>query len=241
MTIIRFSASVEVSDIASFCAGVLEILRYWRDVHTHEETWITENVNRDFFGKTINLEEFDLGNTYYEFDKETFKTEYIKAHISQSGLDKFYRCPECGSLSEDNTYCTGCGEELDSPDSVDDEDVVEEFIDFIDFSAMEISLVQTALKGRIFRDYEISLSGVISDILEKVEFYIEKLENSPTNLDKLTSTIEALSLAHTSGEIFKDYLERGMYGFEVEQILNVRENGIESEFDREDIKEWLEG
>jgi hypothetical protein len=191
------------------------------------------------WGDTISLDIFDLSNTYFHFDKETFKVKYVKAWMSYNGISEGWTCPECGAMTEDNSYCTCCGGEIEDPQEMDTEEIVDYYMECVDFSEMEINLVKEALRGNIFNDYCISLAGVISEVLERVEFYIEKLENSDSNMDKMTSLIQALSIAHVHGEIFQDYIDRGMYNFDSEQILNIRENGLESEFDREVIKEWL--
>lgn len=217
-----YSEPVAVVDVPSLISGVLETLRFWRDAHTHPETWAKNWLVDD----DINLDYIELSNQYFFVDMDRFKLELAK--LATADLPPFYCC-ECGGEG-DEPEC--CGEPCSSQ-------APEDYVGCMDFSTIPYAHILEVMKEYAFPIYEAGVSPVIEGVLEEVEYYITKIEGAEDNYDRLSAAIEALSLAHTNGDIFGDYLGRGMYNIEWSDILGMRERGIISFFSPEEVKEYL--
>lgn len=225
---IRVSYPVDVVDVASLYKGVLNTLRGWRDVHTYAPIWAAQWA-ADY--DNINVDEMTVGCSHYKIDKDVIKLALVKLQMERDNVASFY-CPECGAEGDENV-CEECGEQAYAQDA-------DFFVDITDFSAIPAHDFVKVLETDGFPIAERGLRYVIDGVLEEVEYYIEKMENSTNTFDMVAAMIEALGLAHTSGDIFEDYINYGMYGIDFDDILNIRENGLIAYFTPEDVKEFLD-
>lgn len=225
----RYSGPVEAVTVSEFFQGVLNTLRYWRDVHTQADTWAAQWLMDG--ENMVNMDEVRFASGCYEIPLDVIKKGIVEIQMERDRVSPFY-CFECGGEGEDRT-CDECGAECSEQDA-------EFFLEITDFSSIPAFIVTKALEVYGFRFAEDALQYLIGGVLEDVNNYIEKLEKAETAYDKLAAMIQALSLAHTSGDIFEDYLHYGMYSMDWDDILNIRENGLISHFTAEEVKEFLE-
>lgn len=233
---IRYSLPVDVMDPGTFVEGVLETLRYWRDIHTHAPSWAKSWVEHLEGETNISLKDINCENGYFSYPKSDLKEDIInimKELNAFAGMREFY-CPNCGCEQDESSECEECGEE--TYNQLD----VETLVECHDWDALEYDHILRAFERFVFPVYQEALEYVICDVLENVNHYINKIESAESKFDKLTACIQALSIAHVNGEIFDDYLHYGTTNLTFEEVLDARENGISALYDTKELKEYLD-
>lgn len=218
---------VLVETVGDFVQGVINTLKYWRNIHTEPNAWLNAWVPD--MRSTVNLNEVGFSNSYFDYDTAQLIEDIAEIVAMEN---KLFYCCECGSEYEEDGECEDCGELLFQYDT-------EYFVEVMDITSIDTDIFTSVAINKVFPVYQEAIAPFICDVLENINYLINKIESAENNFDKLAAVIEALGIAHCNGEIFEDYI---MYTMDMEfsDILNIRENGITSFFESDDVKAFMD-
>ena len=104
----------------------------------------------------------------------------------------------------------------------------------------ELSLfdAERVTREYVFPRYFDALSPLTLPITETLREYMLELEQTQTNEERVRWLVKALAVAHVHGNVFEDY-GSSVSDFDFSDFDNLRNNGLESMFSREEVIEYL--
>lgn len=104
----------------------------------------------------------------------------------------------------------------------------------------ELSLfdAERVTKEYLFPRYFDALSPLTLPITETLREYMLELEQTQTNEERVRWLVKALAVAHVHGNVFEDYGST-VSDFDFNDFNNLRNNGLESMFSRDEVIEYL--
>jgi len=224
-----------------FIHGVTTALRYWLLCHTDPDIWTRGWIN-DQLGYTEYMDTLlthGISNHYFEIDVKKLATK----QLALEWLDVHSQCPECETICEYGFEECECddsdGDNWESPDL----DIFIEWLDDFDSimyveDNLKYTCIEEALKTDGFEIYRERITQWTSGVEEECKEAIEAIENAESNQDKLVNAMAACGILHVNGNILKDYGEE--IGFEYWQLNQIREDGLISMLDPDELREWIE-
>lgn len=227
------SASIENLVIA-----IKNSLQYWLDIHTNPVAWANEWTECEDWKYLLESQPI-LENNYFTFDLEAACSKQLaKEYIHDNEV---IRCTSCNCLLFQGWDC----EECDNPDydSLSDDDL-EELTEWlqdmgIDSDGIQESIIRDAMIYEGFQVYQDALESTIRSVVEEVQEALQRYDTLETNEDRLFWAMNASAILHINGNICTDYGDR--IGLDYQFVCSYRDNGLESVFSKEEIREYING
>jgi hypothetical protein len=224
----------ETLTIEQYIEAVENALQYWLDVHTIAEKWAEERIIDDDAEYTFK-ESPVIKNNYFTFD---WKKSALR-QMAENQKHLYNVCPNCGCINEDG-YEDCCEE----PEAGEEPSVEELMYWFDDIEAIpdERALLDS-LENEGFKVYQEALGPIIAPVVDEVNEVLNAIRSAETPEDTLRAVLWGTRVYHVHGNIMSDYSDKVNYEVEIDYKLfdEIRNNGLESVFSREDIETYLKG
>lgn len=231
-----------------YVRSVEDTLQYWLDVHTNPLVWAKHWLGGDDYSTVEEFKEklieknFFVGNV--RFFRCNIRNDVYHTIATQKNV---MVCPKCNHVEEygKNYKCSHCEANTELVNVTPNDVNLPFVIDYLitNFTSKEIlDLLQiedliNIMCSKVFPIYWKYIKHKINGIIEDVEQTLAFIRNAKNNEERLVFVLYGTCIYHTCGIIFDDYYS----GSSVisEMINNVRNNGLESVFDREDIYKYV--
>jgi hypothetical protein len=229
---------ISVSDIETpqdFINAVASVIQYWLDIHTTPEgfyyAWFSGDVQYEY--GIWQKEQAKGGNNNLRGWNWTADACYA---LAKDTHNEYTQCNVCGRIDWEMSYCDDCGNEQLSPISPADladwfEEIVIEFDDIY---------LEEAAKAGGFRQYRANIDGLVSGAIVEMEDILLDLRSAEDGADAWSICMRAFEAWHSGGNVVDDYSTH-VIDDDGEMFQRVREDGLEEEFEREDIKAFFKG
>lgn len=214
--------------VEQYVDAVESTLQYWLDSHTKAdkwaEGWLIDGEAEYTFKQLSKLE-----NNYFSFD-------WRKSAMTQLARNTRYmynRCKNCGMLNDGYDCCEN--PKLGGHPSIGE---LAEWLIEVDVIPSERELMESLIKDG-FKVYKSALKDIIAPVVSEVKDVLKSIRTAKTNEDKLQAVLWGTRVYHVHGNIMSDYGSLAQYEVEYGDIDNIRNNGLESVFSREEISEYL--
>jgi len=219
--------------IEEYVEGVKAALQYWLDIHTNAEEWAKQWTMDDaeYYFKECPV----LENDYFSFD---WKDAVLKQWCKEN-LNLFVICSNCGCIFEDGFEDEECCDESDFIEC--EEEDLYNWMDELGADGLQFPeyMLLDALIEQGFPIYREALEPITAGVEEEIAEVLEAIEAAPTNQDRLLAVMWGTRVYHVNGNIMSDYGEQVNYNLDYQMINNIRNNGLESVFSKEEIQEYI--
>ena len=225
--------------IENYCNAVETTLQYWLDIHTDPDMWFDEWINWDDVGMAFDDMQGTISNGYFSFDWR----EAAYRRLAEEEKDDWLVCPHCGAYVYYDTYnyeeCECCGLIVEEWAEVTDTDALGEHLQEGMFAVTDSAIRKAAVVDG-FEAYREAITPVTGEIEDEIHETLDILRNATDNQARLVAILAGTRQWHANGNIMEDYscmvsdLEDG-------DICDIRDNGLESVFTMDDLREFLEG
>lgn len=228
---------IDVIDPASFCKAARNTLQFWLDVHTARDAWaenrLIDDVQYAFEQTPI------ISNDFFHFD---WRAAAYRTLASEYSTD-FEQCAHCGSIWEAYSFDCNCVEYDNEDDElcaesvpIDDLGTLTSYLQEFEYPLLDC-ILERALWSEGFDAYREALEPVTAGIEEEIKECLDAIAAAASNYDLIQAVLWATRVYHVTGNIMEDY---GDYtGLDYRTIDDVRNNGLESLFDRDEIREFI--
>lgn len=216
--------------VEDYVNAVETTLQHWLDIHTDPEKWVQGWIIADDILYTFK-ETPVIENNYFSFD-------WCKAALRQLAKDTrhlYNRCKNCGCLNDGYDCCENV--KLGRHPTIDE---LTEWLTELEAEPSENALMESLIKDG-YKTYKAALKDIIAPIVGEVKDVLKAISRAQTNEDRLQAVLWGTRVFHVHGNIMSDYGELAQYEVDYQTIDNIRNNGLESVFSREEISEYLEG
>lgn len=219
--------------IDEFVDDVERTLQYWLDAHTCPEAWANSWLLDDDPHYTLK-ESPIISNSYFRFDlQRSALRSYAKRH-----REHWTRCKNCGSISEFG-YC-GC-EKPEKQVRVSISELTETLIEFGYQDIVSNEDIVDAMETEGFKAYTNGIKGLIAPVVSEVKEVLKAIRRAKTNEDRLQAVLWGTRVYHVHGNIMNDYTSYAGVDYEQWKLIDqVRNDGLESVWSSEELKEFLE-
>lgn len=107
-----------------------------------------------------------------------------------------------------------------------------------DITELHLYDAERVTREFVFPRYFEALSDLTLPITENLREYLQELEQTQTNEERVRWLVKSLAVVHVHGNVFEDYGFQ-VCDFDFNDFNNLRENGLESVFPREEVIEYL--
>lgn len=111
-------------------------------------------------------------------------------------------------------------------------------VDELEDEKVSFEVAQRLIRDFVFPRYFEALSPMTLPITEELKSYLVEFETLKNNVDRVSWLIKALSVTHVHGNVVLDY-SHFVCDFEYDDFDNIRNNGLESFFDRQEVIDYL--
>ena len=218
----------------AFCESVRGVLQYWLDIHTNNEAWAQNWIIDDDAQYTLKEWKPDVNN-YFNFDLKAA----VADRQARSMAHLFYKCGNCGAINEKGFDCDNEDECADAdPEDASEDEVAAWFEDIgADGAQVPDNIVIAALENEAFAAYTEQVEPVFRSVADEVREVLQAIDNADNNADLLQACMWGTRVFHVHGNIMSDYADR--LGADTDTFTGIRDNGLESVFDSEVIRDFL--
>lgn len=223
---------IDIDGPEQFCEAVKTTLTLWMDMHTNRDAWTQSWLAGCETSYTYGLTPV-ISNDYFTFDW----TAAAYALLANDYRGDFEKCAHCGSLWDYSSFDCDCQEETES-EPIDDTAYLAEWLQGCEYPLSETVLERSLLTAG-FDAYREALAPVTAGIEEEIKECLDAIAAAKDNYSLIQACMWATRVYHVNGNVMDDY---GDYtGLEVGMIDDVRNEGLESRFDRDEIREFITG
>lgn len=208
---------------------ITDSLRRWYALHTDRVEWADDWLAG--YEPSEFIREFPtIGNSFFSFNLA--ETAYARYLVSMCSV-----CSECGLIIDNGFGCPNCGEECS-----EDELTLDYALDYVQDTGYVVEsipdyIITETLENEGFDVYHAGVYDTVAGIIDEVETALDRINNAENNVELLSCAMSALSIMHHSGNIFGDYA--GLFGLSYGTINSIRNEGLESIFTRDEIREFI--
>lgn len=221
-----------------FVIATTEILNHWIKLHSDAQYWAEDTLDTWInSGESVSyfLREYKEGKAKF-LGVDLISSDQFMELIFELFKDDYpYECNECGATNL-NVGDICCDQTIEEWDEYSFMEMYYAWIIEDDENVKRI-LVE------IFNDFHYPILATYSNFEEPMEmckFWLKKINESETPLEKIENCVKTMSLCHTDGLVFQDYSNKNTQGFNEADFMSIRENGIESYYTREEFLSYLE-
>ena len=222
------TAYVATMSLEEYYEGVCQAFQSWVNDHYDLDTW---------------MEQYDSIEYAYENSGGVLENDFIgwnfdwkQAAISYAlkNMCGVY-CPECDIRTVyeygDSPECECDGEEHEEMD----DNAVAEYMDEMEVTISEWDM-ESALSDLGFPSYLDALESSHGGVCDTIKGGLERLTEYDDVQDLMCTLLWVTNVYHASGHLLED---RG-YDLDMDMVDEVRNNGLNSVWDREEIEEFME-